>query len=302
MAWVKRIFLFMITNILIIATISIILRVTGLDKYMMYYGQGYGLDYGNLLVFCFVWGMAGSFISLLVSKPMAKWMMGVKVIDPMTTDANARQLVQVVHNLARGAGISKMPQVGVYQSPEVNAFATGATKNSSLVAVSSGLLQRMNKEQLEGVLGHEVAHIANGDMVTMTLLQGIVNVFVMFFARVFAHLVSSAMSKNSDRGSDGMSFMLVILFQIVFGFLGMIVVAAYSRRREFSADKGGAKLAGRPKMISALEALKGTTSFVDTQHESLAAFKISGKPGKFAALFSTHPALDERILRLKQMV
>jgi heat shock protein HtpX len=301
MAFAKRIFLFVLTNILILTTITIVLRLTGLDQYLNYYGQSYGLNYQALLVFCLVWGMAGSFISLLLSRVIAKWSMGVKIIDPATADANSRELISIVHNLAKGAGISTMPQVGIYNSPEVNAFATGPTKNRSLVAVSSGLLQRMYRPELEGVLGHEVAHIANGDMVTMTLVQGVINAFVMFFARVLAFLVTSAMSRDNERPNHMINFALVMVFQILFGFLGMMVVGYYSRIREYSADRDGAKLAGRPKMIAALEALKNHTGLIARDDSPVAAFKINGRARGMMALLSTHPPLEDRIMRLKTM-
>jgi len=302
MAWVKRIFLFAITNILIIATISIVLRLTGLDQYLNYQTSGYGLNYQALLVFCLIWGMVGSFISLGLSRIMAKWMMGVKVLDPRSNDPGHAELIRTVHQLAKSAGLSTPPQVGVYESPEVNAFATGPTKNRTLVAVSSGLLQRMNKAEIEGVLGHEVAHIANGDMVTMTLVQGVVNAFIMFFARVFAHAVGSMISRNDDGPNPWITFALVMVFQIVFGFLGMIVVGYFSRIREYAADKGGATLAGRPKMIAALEALQRNHERVEVAHPALATLKISGRPRDLMALLSTHPPLEVRIQRLRQMV
>src|SRR5690606_37107750 len=179
MAWAKRIFLFLAVNALVVITISTLMRLFGVEPYL----QANGLNLESLAVFCLLWGMGGAFISLGLSRIMAKWMMGVKVIDPNTTDSNAQELVQTVYRLARAAGLSKMPEVGIYQSPEVNAFATGPTKARSLVAVSTGLLQRMRQDEVEGVLAHEVAHIANGDMVTMTLVQGVINAFVMFLAR-----------------------------------------------------------------------------------------------------------------------
>lgn len=298
MTWFKRIFLFMVVNLLIIITITTVLRLLGVDHYL----TANGIDYQSLFIFCLVWGMGGAFISLALSKVMAKWMMGVKLVDPNTRDGNLRDLVQTVHNLARSAGLSKMPEVGFYNSPEINAFATGPTKNNALVAVSSGLMQRLGKPELEGVLGHEVAHIANGDMVTLTLVQGIVNAFVMFFARVAAFAVSQAMRRNDDEGpSYFMQTMLIIAFEIAFGLLGMMVVAWFSRFREYRADSGGARLAGTPKMIGALEALRRTTELVDKGHPSLAAFKINGRRGGLAALFSTHPPLEQRIQRLKEL-
>ena len=291
MVWAKRIVLFLITNILVMLTITILVQVLGLGR-----GLGGG-GYAGLMVFCLVWGMAGSLISLALSRVMAKRMMGVQVIDPNTSDPTERSLVEIVHGLARGARLPAMPEVGIYDSPEVNAFATGPTKSRALVAVSSGLLGRMNRDEVEGVLGHEITHVANGDMVTMTLLQGIVNAFVLFFARVIAF----AVSQNVREESRGMvNFLVVIVLQIVLSLLGALVVAAFSRWREFRADRGGATLAGTPKMIAALERLRRNAEMVDTSHEALATLKIAGAPSRFAALLASHPPLDVRIARLQQ--
>jgi heat shock protein HtpX len=291
MMWAKRIFLFLLTNILVMLTITILVQVLGLGR-----GLGGG-GYAGLMIFCLVWGMAGSFISLALSRVMAKRMMGVQVIDPNTSDSTERTLVEIVHGLARGARLPAMPEVGIYDSPEVNAFATGPTKSRALVAVSSGLLGRMNRDEVEGVLGHEITHVANGDMVTMTLLQGVVNAFVLFFARVIAF----AVSQNVREESRGMvNFLVVIVLQIVLSLLGAIVVAAFSRWREFRADHGGATLAGTPKMIAALERLRRNAEMVDTSHEALATLKIAGAPSRFMALLASHPPLEERIARLQQ--
>lgn len=296
---IKRIFLFVLTNILVIATITIILNLFGLDKY---FAGSAGGGYGPLLLFCTIWGFGGAFISLAMSKFTAKMFMRVQVIDPQAAMGVEGELVRTVHRLAQAAGLNKMPEVGIYNSPEVNAFATGPSKNNSLVAVSTGLLQRMNKDELEGVLGHEVAHIANGDMVTMTLLQGVINVFVMFFARVLAFAVSNALSRDEEGRNHMLEFGLIMLFQIVFGLLGMIVVNAFSRYREFRADAGGAQFAGRRKMIAALENLRNTTQLLETEKQaSFDTLKISGKSA-LAAIFSTHPDLTTRIERLKMAV
>ena len=202
-----------------------------------------------------------------------------------------------MHGLARGARLPALPEVGIYDSPEVNAFATGPTKSRALVAVSSGLLGRMNRDEVEGVLGHEITHVANGDMVTMTLLQGVVNAFVLFFARV----VAMAVSQNVRQESRGMvNFLVVIVLQIVLSLLGALVVAAFSRWREFRADHGGATLAGTPKMIAALERLRRNAEMVDTSHEALATLKIAGAPSRFMTLLASHPPLEERIARLQQ--
>lgn len=293
MAWAKRITLFVLTNILVLLTISILMQLLGLRGGI----SAYGIDYWQLMTFCLVWGMAGSFISLALSRFMAKRMMGVQVIDPGATDPELRALVNRVHTLARGARLPAMPEVGIYDSPEVNAFATGPTRSRALVAVSTGLLHRMNDSQVEGVLGHEVSHIANGDMVTMTLLQGVVNAFVLFFARVIAF----AVSQNVREESRAMvQFLVIIVLQIVLSILGMMVVAAFSRHREYRADRGSAQLAGTGKMIAALEGLRRTPELVDTRQEALATLKIAGGPNRFLSLLASHPPLEDRIARLQQ--
>ncbi|NDE13637.1 protease HtpX [bacterium] len=300
-SWMKRIFLFGIVNILIIVTISMVLNLLGVQPYM----TAYGIDYGQLALFCLVWGSGGALISLALSRIMAKMMMGVRVIDPQTGDPVLRDLVMTVHKLARGANLPAMPEVGIYESPEVNAFATGPSKSRSLVAVSSGLLQRMNKGEVEGVLGHEIAHVANGDMVTMTLIQGIVNAFVMFFARILAFVLANAMRSSDDERSGPspmVMYLATMVFEILFSLLGMMVVAYFSRWREFRADQGGAGLAGREKMIGALEALRRGTQQIDESHPSLATLKISGRPGGLMALLASHPPLEVRIERLRKMM
>ncbi len=292
MKWFKRIFLFVLTNILIIVTISIVTSLLGLQPYL----RAGGIDLFSLAVFCLIWGTVGSFISLLLSKFMAKMMMGVETIEP--NDPQFGWLVRKVHNIARKAGISTMPEVGIYDSPELNAFATGPTKNNALVAVSTGLLQNMDEDAIEGVLGHEVAHIANGDMVTMTLLQGIINAFVMFFARVIAFVVSTAIKDDDVRYF--VQFGLIIVLEIGLSFLGMFVIAWFSRYREYRADEGGARLTSRTSMINALKTLKDYYEIEDPRGKELAAFKISNKSG-LMALLSTHPPLEERIARLQKI-
>lgn len=292
----KRFGLFFLTNILIMITISIVVRILGFDVYL----TKAGLNYTALLGFCLFWGMGGAFISLLLSKTMAKFAMGVQEIDGR---GEFGFIYQTVKRLSQKAGIG-MPEVGVYASPEVNAFATGASRDSSLVAVSTGLLQRMNSQEIEGVLAHEVAHIANGDMVTMTLIQGVVNAFGMFLARVIGYLAGLAMGRGSSEGRGSNYFIqwiVTFLFDILFSILGSIVVAYFSRYREFKADEGGAKLAGKESMISALENLRRYVGTLEEEDRgaSLASLKISGREG-FMALFSTHPPLEERILALKQ--
>lgn len=288
----KRIFLFLLTNILVLTTIGIVLSLLGVGSYVTAEG---GIDLISLLVFSAVVGFSGSFISLFMSKWMAKMMMGVKVLKPdHNLSAYERNLVERVHRLARAAGIRRMPEVGIYQSREVNAFATGPSKNNSLVAVSTGLLEEMDDAAVEGVLAHEVAHISNGDMVTMTLLQGIVNTFVVFLARIAAWIASRFVREDM---APIVHFIAVLVFQILFSILGSLVVFAFSRHREFHADKGGADLAGKDKMVHALRMLKGYTQRISSDQSSVASLKISGKRG--LALFSTHPDLDERIRRLE---
>jgi heat shock protein HtpX len=292
MAFMKRIFLFLAVNLLILVTLSITLQVLGVQPYL----SARGIDYRALMMFCLVWGMGGAFISLGLSRVMAKWMMGVKVIEPASATGEAARLVQVVHRLSQASGLPAMPEVGVYESPEVNAFATGPTKARALVAVSTGLLRRMDDAALEGVLGHEIAHVANGDMVTMTLIQGIVNAFVMFLARVIAFAVSQNAREENRRSTQ---FMVTFALEIVLSALGMIVVAYFSRRREFRADAGGARLAGRQRMVAALKSLQKTFGLVDSSQPSLATLKISGKAGGIMMLFSTHPPLEDRIAALE---
>jgi len=298
MAVAKRVLLFVTVNILILVTISITLSVLGVRPYL----SAQGIDYRALMIFCLIWGMGGAFISLALSRVIARWSMGVQIIPPDVRDPRLAQLVQTVHGLAKAAGLPKMPQVGIYDSPEVNAFATGPTRSRALVAVSTGLLQNMDREQVEGVLGHEIAHIANGDMVTMTLLQGVINAFVMFFARVIAFAVAQLLRRGDDEGPSYMiQFLVTIVMEIILSILGALVVAAFSRWREFRADAGGARLAGRGAMISALEALRRTAGRVDPRGEALATFKISNpRRGGLRMLFATHPPLEARIARLRR--
>ena len=281
----KRILLFVATNLAIMVTLSVILSVLGIN--------GYGGLQGQLL-FCLIWGMGGSFISLQMSRFIAKQAMGVQLVDGRSGHADADWLYGTIRQLTDRAGLP-MPEVGIYDSPEVNAFATGPSKSRSLVAVSSGLLRSMQRDEVEGVLAHEVSHIANGDMVTMTLIQGVVNAFVMFFARVIANILRSAVD---ERMSGAVYFMTLIVLQIGLGLLGSVVVCWFSRAREFRADAGAATLAGRGKMISALQRLQQNTKMIETDHPALATMKISGTRG-WLALLSTHPPLDERIAALQ---
>lgn len=296
----KRILLFLAVNILVVTTISVVL---GLLRVGNYFPRG-GL--AGLAVICLVWGFAGALISLAMSRLIAKWSMGVKVIPPEVNDPTLQDLVQTVHQLSRSAGLPKLPEVGIYESDDVNAFATGPTRSRALVAVSTGLLRRMREPEVAGVLGHEVTHIANGDMVTMTLIQGVINSFVLFLARVLAFVVGQAIRRDDrDGGGFWFQFMLVQVFQVVFSLLGAIVVCAFSRWREFHADAGGAALAGRSSMIDALRALQRlhnpeAAALDAKEHQAFQSLKISGRQGGFMALFATHPPLEERIARLQQ--
>jgi heat shock protein HtpX len=294
----KRFTLLMVVNLLVMLTIGLIVS-------LLFHGLATRMGgHQGLFLFCFVWGMGGAFISLALSRWMAKMMMGVKVVNPNTSEPELQRLVQTVHHLARSAGLSTMPEVGIYDSPEINAFATGPSRSQALVAVSSGLLARMRQYDLEGVLGHETAHIANGDMVTMTLIQGVVNAFAMFLAWALAIALSRGSDRDDDRGGNPfIEWMLMNLFQTVFMFLGMIVVNWFSRWREFRADAGGARFAGRDHMLSALKTLQavheGGADMAGTQKPSFQALMISGKAGGLLALFASHPPLEERIARLE---
>jgi heat shock protein HtpX len=286
----KRILLFVVTNLAIMVTLSIVLSLLGISGYVQE-GQ---LNIPALLVFCFAWGMGGAFISLLLSRFIAKRAMGVRLVDGRSGHADLDWLHQAVQRLTQQANLP-MPEVGYYESPEVNAFATGPSKNKSLVAVSSGLLRTMRREEVEGVLAHEVAHIGNGDMVTMTLIQGVVNAFVMFLARLIAFGVRAG---SDSRNAYILSFVVMIVLQIVFGFLGMFVVGWFSRAREFRADAGGAALAGKANMIAALRRLVGTKELIDNREPALATLKISGARS-WMALAATHPPLEARIRALE---
>lgn len=289
----KRIFYFLLTNVLVLVTISIIISlIPGGLNYIDAHG---GINFGKLLILSAIIGFTGSFISLAISRWMAKKMMNVRVINPDGTLSDyERSVVEKVHRLSRAAGLMHMPEVGIYNSPEVNAFATGPSKKRSLVAVSSGLLEKMDDDAVEGVIAHEIAHVANGDMVTMTLLQGVVNTFVVFLARIAA-LIATRFVKEEI--APIVHFVAIIVFQIVFSILGSIVVFAYSRHREYHADRGGADIAGKDKMRHALEMLKANSGRVKTEEQTaIATLKINGK--RKSNIFSTHPDIDERIRRL----
>lgn len=291
MNFIKRFGLLILLNALIMITINIVLNVLGIRPYL----NAYGIDYNQLAAFCLIWGFGGAFISLLLSKFMAKTMMGVEILNPDSHEPQAQWLIQTVYRLARNANLSKMPDVGIFESPEMNAFATGPSRSNSLVAVSTGLMQKMNKDEIEGVIAHEVAHVANGDMVTMTLVQGVVNAFGMFLARVIGHLLSTQVKEESAHTVRWISTMIL---DVVFNILGMFVVTAFSRYREYRADAGGAALGGKTKMISALQRLLHETAPVPAE-QPLATFQISDRKAKFIDLLRTHPRLEDRIARLQ---
>lgn len=289
----KRIFLFVATNIAVIAVMTVVLSLLGVDRFI----SQAGLNLPMLLVFSLVVGFTGSIISLLISKPMAKWSTGARVIDAPSSSTEL-WLIDSVRKLSERAGIA-MPEVAVYDG-EPNAFATGAFKNSALVAVSTGLLQSMTKEEVEAVLAHEVAHVANGDMVTMTLVQGVVNTFVVFLSRVVGYFVDRAISRNNNSEGQGIGyFVTVMVCQVVFGIAASVIVAWFSRHREFRADAGAAKLLGSPQpMMNALARLGGITP--SSLPEGLASLGINDKPG-FMALFSSHPPIEQRIAALREI-
>jgi heat shock protein HtpX len=289
----KRILLFLATNLAIIVLLGIVLRLLGIERILD--EQGIGLDYGNLLVFAALFGFAGSFISLAMSKWTAKRMMGVRVI---TQPANSAEswLLNTVRMQAQQAGIG-MPEVGVFDSPEPNAFATGARKDAALVAVSTGLLASMTQKEAEAVLAHEVSHVANGDMVTLALIQGVVNTFVIFIARVVGHTVDRVVFRNEE-GHGPAFWITTIVAEIVLGLFATMIVMWFSRQREFRADSGGARLAGRDNMVGALERLQ--QRHPGALPDKMAAFGIAGgKVGGLRKLFMTHPPLEERIAALK---
>jgi heat shock protein HtpX len=290
----KRVLLFLATNLAILVVLSIVCQILGIDRYLAVRGG----NLGGLLIFAAVFGFGGAFISLAISKWMAKRAMGVQVIEQPRTSTES-WLIETVRRQAQAAGIG-MPEVGIFESPEPNAFATGASRNKALVAVSTGLLQRMNQNEVEAVLGHEVSHVANGDMVTLTLIQGVVNTFVIFLSRIIGNLVDRTLFR-SDNGRGPAYFVSVIVSEIVLGVLASMIVAWFSRYREFRADRGGAQLAGKQNMIGALERLKAAHEPLPAQ---LAAFGISSGDGPtgLKRLFLSHPPLDQRIAALQRAV
>ena len=286
----KRIILFVLTNVLVVAVLGIVANLLGVNRYL----TGTGLNLGALLGFALVMGFGGAIISLLISKPMAKWSAGVRIIN-QPQNADEAWIVETVRQLADRAGIG-MPEVGIFDG-DPNAFATGAFKNSALVAVSTGLLTGMTREEITAVIGHEISHVANGDMVTMTLIQGVMNTFVVFLSRVIGYAVDSFLRRDNERSSGpGIGYMITtVVLDIVLGFAAAMVVAWFSRHREFRADAGSAKLLGRRQpMINALARLGGLQP--GELPKSVAAFGIAGGVGQ---LFATHPPLEERIAALQ---
>ncbi|HEX7046870.1 MAG TPA: protease HtpX [Gammaproteobacteria bacterium] len=291
----KRIVLFLGTNLAVIVVLGIVTKLLGIDGWF----TQQGINYQALLIFSAIFGMGGAFISLAISKWMAKRSTGAEVIEQPRNEVET-WLVATVQRQAQQAGIG-MPEVAIFPSPQPNAFATGMNKNKSLVAVSTGLLQSMNRDEVEAVLGHEVSHIANGDMVTLALIQGVVNTFVIFAARIVGYVVDSALRGNREGGGIGMGyFITTIIAEIVFGILASTIVMWFSRYREFRADHGGAQLAGRQKMISALQRLQQSQE--GALPDQLAAFGIKGSMSKgLRRLFMSHPPLSERIAALQRM-
>jgi heat shock protein HtpX len=289
----KRVLLFVLTNVAVMVVLSAVVYLFGLDKYLS--GRG---GMGGLLVVAAIFGFGGAFISLAMSKWIAKRSMGVQVIE-QPGNATEKWLLETVRAYAKEAHIG-MPEVGIFDSPEPNAFATGMRKDAALVAVSTGLLNRMRKEEVEAVIGHEVAHVANGDMVTLTLIQGVVNTFVFFIARVIGNIVDNATRGNSERSGPGMAYFVTVIFaEMVLGILASMIVMYFSRQREFRADHGGAWLAGRQNMIGALEALQRQRE-PQGLPANMAAFGINGGvPTGLRKLFMSHPPLEERIAVLK---
>ncbi|MBD8526128.1 protease HtpX [Pseudomarimonas arenosa] len=289
----RRVGLFLLTNLAVILVLGTVLRLLGVDHYLN--AQGGALNYTNLLIFAAVFGFGGAFISLAMSKWMAKRSTGAEVIT-QPRNATEQWLFSTVQRQAQMAGI-KMPEVAIYHSPDPNAFATGMNKNAALVAVSTGLLQNMERDEVEAVLGHEIAHVANGDMVTLALVQGVVNTFVIFLARIIGHTVDRVVFKNED--GPGIAYWVTsIAAEIFLGVLASMVVAWVSRQREFRADAGGAQFAGRGKMIAALERLRSMQP--PPLPGELAAFGIAGKKDGLMALFASHPPLEQRIAALRQ--
>ncbi len=294
-----RIALFLLTNLAVLAIAAVVLNLLGIDRMVLDAASGYALNYTGLFIFSAIFGFGGALVSLLMSKWMAKRATRTRIIEAPANERE-RWLVDTTRQLARSAGIGT-PEIGIFPAPEPNAFATGANRNKALVAVSEGLMRSMPRAQVRAVLGHEIGHVANGDMVTLTLLQGILNTFVIFFSRIVGYVVDRAVFRN-ERGPGIGYFAVTIAAQIVFGILASAIVMWYSRRREFRADAAGAKLAGRGSMINALESLKRGYGAGQSMPESMAAFGISASARSgIRRLFSSHPPLDARIQALKTL-
>lgn len=299
---IKRVMLFVFTNILVIAAISIIVQIFGLERYTG--GQGGTM---GLLIMCGLFGFVGSFISLQMSRWTAKRAMGVQLIDPENPQSRVeREIVDLVRSLCTRLNIRTLPEIGIYDSPELNAFATGPSADRALLAISSGLLEKMDPSALEGVIGHEVCHIANGDMVTMTLLQGVVNTFVMFLSRILVFALDNFLRDRDDRRGGGLGYfaqyMLIQVLQSVLMLLASPLIYYFSRMREYAADAGSARATGRENMIHALETLKRYTQIEDNRAPALSTFKINGRGhGLIAMLYASHPPLDARIEALRRL-
>ena len=299
----KRIALFVVVNLLVVVTISFLVNLLGLRPYL----SASGIDYQALLIFCSIFGFAGAFISLQLSRWSAKMAMGVELINPENPSGpQEARLVEAITGLCQRAGLSPLPEIGIYRSPEVNAFATGPSRSRSLLAVSSGLLQQMDGRAVEGVLGHEISHIVNGDMVTMTLIQGVVNTFVMFLARIIAFAIDNALrGRDRERRGGGLGFfaqyLLIMVLESVLFLIASPVIYYFSRTREYRADAGSARLSGAETMIHALESLQSATQVEDKRAPALSTFKINGHGrGLAALLFSTHPPIEARIAALRR--
>lgn len=301
----KRFLLFIVTNLLVIVAISAVVQVLGLEPYL----GARGIDYHALLIWCSLFGFGGAFISLQLSRWMAKRGMGVRLIDPERPGGSFEaRIVERVRRLCSSAGLETLPEIGLYESPEVNAFATGPSRSRALLAISTGLLSRMDDRAIDGVLGHEISHIVNGDMVTMTLLQGVANTFVMFLSRVLVFALDQALRSRDDdgRGRGGLGwfaqYLMIQVFQSVLMLLASIPVYWFSRRRELGADAGSAKLCGRETMIHALEQLRDGPRVRDDRAPAFSAFKIDGHGyGLMQLLFASHPPLEQRIEALRRL-
>ena len=298
MRFCGRLFFFIAINFLVAITISLLLSFLGVSPYL----TNFGINIRSLAIFCLAWGMLGALISLAFSRVMARCLMRIQIVDPQKASGMALQLVQIVERLSFRSGLLSVPQVGIFNSSQMNAFATGPTRKRSLVAVSTALLEEMDSSELEAVIAHEIAHITNGDMVTMTLIQGVVNAFVMFLSRILAYGISSVSGSQNRRVSHFTLYGMILLFEFLFMIFGSMAIAFFSRRREFRADRGGATLSSKEKMIRALQHLKENANR-DKREDHCAALNgmmiCKNKTHGLFNLFSTHPTLDQRIKRLK---